>query len=278
MITKKELIGNELLREIIRIRVDALAKMLELQKKDRLPKIYEEGATGDFDNKGAIFVPGGLVLEDSDRHPIRKDKYDRLTRPAFRKLVRKCMENDNATLLFHDGFLAGVNLDNGFFAEKIVSDTGNQVGDPTPSACHGTAPAEKDSLRRHLQKSVSRSHVGAVWVENKAEFLPGGLPQRAASVLHRVHKRVCLTRRRRPAGLGENPVGASGYTRGQERCPGSALCGRLSPNTVPKACPRRDDSYSGPRRIRGIRHRHPGSRDQGPRGRIPQEEDFVDRF
>ena len=38
MITKKELIGNELFREIIRIRVDALAKLLELQKKDRLPK------------------------------------------------------------------------------------------------------------------------------------------------------------------------------------------------------------------------------------------------
>jgi hypothetical protein len=118
MITKKELIGNELLREIIRIRVDALAKMLELQKKDRLPKIYEEGATGDFDNKGALFVPGGLVMEDSDRHPIGEDKYDRLTRTAFRKLVRNCMQSDNATLLFHDGFLAGVNLDNGFFAEK----------------------------------------------------------------------------------------------------------------------------------------------------------------
>lgn len=118
MITKKELIGNELLREIIQTRMDALAKMLELQKRDRLPKIYEEGATGDFDNKGALFVPGGLVVEDSDRHPIRKDEYDHLTRTAFRKLVRNCMQNDNATLLFHDGFLAGVNLDNGFFAEK----------------------------------------------------------------------------------------------------------------------------------------------------------------
>lgn len=118
MITKKELIGSELLREIIRIRVDALGKMLELHGKDRLPKIYEEGATGDFDNKGAIFVPGGLVLEDSDRRPIRKDKYDRPTRTAFRELIRDCMQNDNATLLFQDGYLTGVNLDNGFFAEK----------------------------------------------------------------------------------------------------------------------------------------------------------------
>ncbi len=118
MITKRQLIGNELLGEIIRIRVDALAKMLELLEKDHLPKTYEEGATGDFDNKGAIFVPGGLVLEDSDRRPIRKEKYGHVTRTAFRMLVRNCMQNDNATLLFHDGFLAGVNLDNGFFAEK----------------------------------------------------------------------------------------------------------------------------------------------------------------
>jgi len=118
MITKKELIGSELLREIIRIRVDALAKMLELLTKDRLPKINEEGATGDFDNKGAIFVPGGLILEDSDRRPIRKDRYHRVTRTAFRELVRDCMQHDNATLLFQDGYLRGVNLDNGFFAEK----------------------------------------------------------------------------------------------------------------------------------------------------------------
>jgi hypothetical protein len=118
MVTKKQLIGNELLREIILIRVDALAKMLELLERDHLPQVYEEGATGDFDNKGAIFVPGGLVLEDSDRRPIRKEKYEHVTRTAFRTLVRDCMQNDNATLLFHDGSVTGVNLDNGFFAEK----------------------------------------------------------------------------------------------------------------------------------------------------------------
>jgi hypothetical protein len=118
MVTKKELIGNELVKEIMRIRVDALAKMLELDHKKRLPKVYEEGATGELDNKGAIFVPGGLVLEDSDRTPIRKKKYGSNSGTAFHKLVRDCMQNDNATLLFQDGYVSGVNLDNGFFAEK----------------------------------------------------------------------------------------------------------------------------------------------------------------
>lgn len=118
MLNKRDLIGNELLREIIRIRVDALGRMLELQKVGRLPRVHEEGATGDFDNKGAIFLPGGLVFEDSDREPIRKDHYAQLTRTAFRKVVRDCMQQDNATLLFQDGYLAGVNLANGFFAEK----------------------------------------------------------------------------------------------------------------------------------------------------------------
>lgn len=118
MLSKKDLIGSELLKEIIRIRIDALGKMLELQSVGRLPRIHDEGATGKFDNKGAIFVPGGLVFEDSDRQPIRKVRYDQISRTSFRKLVRDCMQHDNATLLFQDGYLAGVNLANGYFAEK----------------------------------------------------------------------------------------------------------------------------------------------------------------
>jgi hypothetical protein len=34
-------------------------------KKDGLfPEPYEEGATGKLDNKGAIFIPGGLIYKD----------------------------------------------------------------------------------------------------------------------------------------------------------------------------------------------------------------------
>ena len=41
--------------------------------KDGLfPKLYEEGATGKLDNKGAIFIPGGLIYKDVDKMP-RKD-------------------------------------------------------------------------------------------------------------------------------------------------------------------------------------------------------------
>jgi hypothetical protein len=101
----------------MRIRVDSLGKLLELHERGQFPKVYEEGATGEFDNKGALFVPGGLVFEDSDRQPVRREKYASHAGSSFRKLVRNCMQNDNATLLFADGFQAGVNLDNGFFAE-----------------------------------------------------------------------------------------------------------------------------------------------------------------
>ena len=55
MITKKDLIGTELIKEIISIRVDTLWKMLALKKEGLFPKIDEEGATGEFDNKGAMF-------------------------------------------------------------------------------------------------------------------------------------------------------------------------------------------------------------------------------
>lgn len=118
MVTKKDLINSELLKEVIRIRVDGLARMLELQKKGQLPGILDEGATGEFDNKGAIFVPGGLVFQDSDRNPIRKEAYAQRTPRAFRQAIRTSMQKDNATLLFQDGYLDGVNLDNGFFAAK----------------------------------------------------------------------------------------------------------------------------------------------------------------
>jgi len=41
MATKKDLIGNELLNEIISIGVDTLWKMLALKKEGRLPMEYE---------------------------------------------------------------------------------------------------------------------------------------------------------------------------------------------------------------------------------------------
>jgi hypothetical protein len=116
-ITKKELIGSALIKEIVSIRIDSLAKLLDLHIKGRLPGIHDEGATGDLDNKGALFIPGGLVFEDSDRQQVQREKYPSRAASAFRKTVRDCMQNDNATLLFPDGFQAGVNLDNGFFAE-----------------------------------------------------------------------------------------------------------------------------------------------------------------
>ena len=43
-------------------------------KKDGLfPEPLEEGATGKLDNKGAIFIPGGLIYKDVDEIPICYD-------------------------------------------------------------------------------------------------------------------------------------------------------------------------------------------------------------
>ena len=70
MVTKKKIIENELMKEIVSIRVDALWKMLSQKKDGLFPEPYEEGATGKFDNKGAIFIPGGLIYKDVDEMPI----------------------------------------------------------------------------------------------------------------------------------------------------------------------------------------------------------------
>lgn len=117
MVTQKALIGNELMKEIISIRVDTLWKMLVQLKEGTFPGTYEEGATGKLDNKGAIFIPGGLIHQDVDELPINYKKRGSMGSRAFRKEVREAMQYDNATLLFPDGIASGINLDGGFFSK-----------------------------------------------------------------------------------------------------------------------------------------------------------------
>lgn len=124
MIAKKVILGNELMREIIAIRTDTLWKMLGHRKAGFLPEANEEGATGRYDNKGAIFIPGGLVYQDVDEKSIRYDRHGAISTGAFRQRIRAAMRYDNATLLYHDGMTAGINLDSGFFsraARKIYT-------------------------------------------------------------------------------------------------------------------------------------------------------------
>lgn len=117
MITKKKLIDNDLIKEVISIRTDTLWKMLIQKDHGYFPAPYEEGATGKFDNKGAIFIPGGLIYQDVDEMPIEYDRNSMNTPEAFRKQVRAGMQYDNATLLFADGMATGINLDTGFFSK-----------------------------------------------------------------------------------------------------------------------------------------------------------------
>ena len=118
---KKDLIYNELIRELIAIRIDTLYRMLLLKKSDHLPGINEEGATASYDNKGALFIPGGIILEDSDRFKVESSHSKSLSSGAFIDQIHSSMKLDNATLLFHDGITSGVNLDNGFFANMASS-------------------------------------------------------------------------------------------------------------------------------------------------------------
>ena len=116
MISKKAILNNELLKEVISIRVNTLWKMLSLEKQDKLPGIDEEGATGKYDNKGAIFVPGGLIHQDVDEEYIDYTPCAFDEPKEFRKQIRNAMLYDNATLLFPDGIVPGVSLDSGFFS------------------------------------------------------------------------------------------------------------------------------------------------------------------
>ncbi len=117
MITKKQIVGNELMKEIINIRFDTLGQMIEQKRQGGMPGVTEEGATGRYDNKGAIFIPGGLIYQDVDERFIRYEPYGKISAKRFRAGIRKAMRNDNATLLYPDGMAPAVNLDSGFFSK-----------------------------------------------------------------------------------------------------------------------------------------------------------------
>jgi len=118
--TKKELLGNELMREIVRIRIDTMWNMIALRQTGRFPPIDAEKATGHFDDKGALFLPGGIVFQDWEGNSIRKKPYKDLAPESFRKAVRRAMRYDGAHLLYHDGIAAKIKLGNTAFA-KIAS-------------------------------------------------------------------------------------------------------------------------------------------------------------
>ncbi len=116
MSIKKDIVGTLLFRELIAIRTDTLWRMLFYLEQGQLPGVNEEGATGKLDNKGAIFIPGGLIYQDVDDRQVTYEILERLDETIFREKIRESMQFDNATLLFPDGMANSVNLDSGFFA------------------------------------------------------------------------------------------------------------------------------------------------------------------
>jgi hypothetical protein len=116
MSSKKAILESVLLKELIAIRTDTLWRMLFLFQQGQLPNINEEGATDKLDNKGAIFIPGGLIYQDVDEKQISYEPFGTLNEASFREKIRASMRYDNATLMFPDGLAKSINLDSGFFA------------------------------------------------------------------------------------------------------------------------------------------------------------------
>lgn len=115
---RKDILNSELIKEIMSIRCDTLWAMLyQIKKMGEMPEIGDEGATSKHDNKGALFVPGGFIIHDSDRLEPKKIPYKSKEPAAFREHIRELMMHDNASLLYHDGFAKGINLDNGLHSE-----------------------------------------------------------------------------------------------------------------------------------------------------------------
>ncbi len=148
-----ELLNNALMRELLAVRIDTMWRMLRLQRDGRLPPVTAEGASGHLDNKGALFVPGGLVFRDSDRQRIRRKPAGMLDEQRFRRRVREAMRHDNATLMFHDGLVSGINLDNGFFA-----DIASNILSSKQAALKRRPPYEAKPAQRIDTEQITRSH------------------------------------------------------------------------------------------------------------------------
>jgi len=117
MLSNQDILSNELIKAIVSMRIDTLWKMIGLKSQGALPDVDDEGATGKFDNKGAIFIPGGFVYRDADEQPIQYDTWKHISARSFQEQIRAAMRFDNATLCFPDGMATGVNLDSGFFSK-----------------------------------------------------------------------------------------------------------------------------------------------------------------
>ena len=160
MATKRELLGSELMKEIIRIRIDTLWYMLALKAHGRLPPVDAEKATGDFDDKGALFVPGGFVFYDWEEKAVRKRPYSG-TAEGFRKTVRNAMQYDGAHLLYEDGIATRVKLGNTAFHWDSGTDAACCLRRPSPrnsaSLALGIWPAEEI---RNSRSSVPRDRPG----------------------------------------------------------------------------------------------------------------------
>ncbi len=121
---KKRILNSELVKEVMSIRVESFWKMLSESKKlGYMPLPDEEGATSRHDNEGAIFIPGGYVVKNAMPEKPKKHPYPSKDPEVFRETVREAM-GDNATLLYHDGYATGQNLDNNMYydiAVKIMS-------------------------------------------------------------------------------------------------------------------------------------------------------------
>jgi hypothetical protein len=149
VINMQSIIENELMKEIISIRIDTLWKMIAQKMENRLPEIDEEGATGKFDNKGAIFIPGGLVYKDVDEKNVRYGAWGEMSGPEFRDRIRSTMRFDNATLLYPDGLAPSINLDNGFFSKAA-----RQI-----LTFKKAAYRRKKSISKHILNEVSSEDI-----------------------------------------------------------------------------------------------------------------------
>ncbi len=148
------ILDSILMKEIVSIRIDSMWKMIFLAQQGRQPGPMEEGATGVFDNKGALFVPGGLVFNDSDRKPIQRNIQGLLSNEELRVKVREAMRQDNATLLFESDMVKGVNLDNGFFADVAATMLVHKQ-----AAMKRSPSLETNPPVRVTSDHITRSHV-----------------------------------------------------------------------------------------------------------------------
>ncbi|MFT4326816.1 MAG: hypothetical protein ACMXYK_04910 [Candidatus Woesearchaeota archaeon] len=108
---------SEIFRILLETKLDTAIKFTAPEINITMPGLTSEGATGDLDDKGSIFLPSGYVYFDKKGKRVEPERINPLTKQTFRDSIYNILKHEEgATLISKEGIAKGVSL-----PDKLIS-------------------------------------------------------------------------------------------------------------------------------------------------------------